>query len=181
MSAGAADDRDGVARGHGRNPGAGSARRAVDGDGGPPRALTAAVLALLAVVLAGWAVVVIGETTARALASAEPVRVAVVDERVEERLVADRRGSTRAPFRVVTVELPEGGRAELRSEGLAVGSTVTVYRSDGGALSEFPPARPGLLEWGLSAAVAAAAVVVGIGAVRSASRRRAPPRPGAPA
>ena len=48
-------------------------RRTEDRDGYPPPALTAAVLALITVVLAVWAVAVIGETSALALASYTPV------------------------------------------------------------------------------------------------------------
>ena len=65
-------------------------RRTDDRDGYPPPALTAAVLALIAVVLAVWAVVLIGETSARALASYTPVEATVVDEHTEERLFTDR-------------------------------------------------------------------------------------------
>ena len=147
-------------------------RRTDDRDGYPPPIVTAAVLGLIAALLAIWTVAVIGETSGRAFASYTPVDVTVVDERIEEGLVADRRGSTRAPFRVVTVELPDGVRADLRSDDLAVGPTATVYRSDAGAVFEMRPAPPGPLEWGLSAATLAAAVVVTSMAVRSVGRLR---------
>ncbi|MGR0220428.1 hypothetical protein [Agromyces sp. ZXT2-6] len=147
-------------------------RRNDDRGGYPPPALTAAVLALIAIALAVWAVAVIGETSARALASYTPVEATVVDERIEERLVGDRRGSGRAPFRVVGVELPDGARADVRSDDLTVGATATLHRSDAGAVFEFPPARPGLLEWTLCAAIVAAALVLALLSVRSALRLR---------
>ena len=147
-------------------------RRTDDRDGYPPPALTAAVLGLIAVVLAVWAVAVLGETSARALASYTPVEATVVDEHTEERLVADRRGSSRAPFRVVTVELPDGARADVRSDELTIGTTATVYRSDSGAVFETPPTRPGPLEWGLCAGTVAAAVVLAFASVRVVLRLR---------
>jgi hypothetical protein len=147
-------------------------RRTDDRDGYPPPALPAAVLALIAVALAVWAVAVIAETSDRALASYTPVEATVVDERIEERLVADRRGSSRAPFRVVTVELPDGARADVRSDHLTIGVTTTLYRSDAGAVFETPPGRPGLLEWTLCAALVAAALVLAVLSVRSALRLR---------
>lgn len=151
-----------------------SAERRTDDRGGyPPPALTAAVLGLLAVILAIWAVAVIGETAARAFATYAPVEATVVDERTEMRLVADRRGSSLEPFRVVTVELPDGVRADLRSDDLTVGATSTVHRDDAGAVFETPPTPPGPLEWGLSAAITAAAVVLAAVSIRSALRLRA--------
>ena len=146
-------------------------RRDDERDGYPPPALTAAVLALIAVVLAVWAVAVVGETTARALASYAPVEATVVDERLEERLVADRRGSIPRPFRVVIIELPDGTRADLRSDDLTVGASATVYRSDSGAIFETPPARPGPLEWTLCAAMVAAVIVLALASVRGVLRR----------
>lgn len=148
-------------------------RRSYDRDGYPPPVLTAAVLGVIAVLLAVWAVAVIGEVSARAFASYTPVEATVVDERIEERLVADRRGSARAPFRVVTVELPDGGRADLRSDGLAVGATATVHRSDAGTVFEVPPARPGPLEWGLSATIVVSSVGLAVVSARSVRRPRA--------
>ena len=116
-------------------------RRTDDRDGYPPPALTAAVLGLIAVVLAVWAVAVIGETSARAFATYTPVEATVVDEHTEMRLVADRRGSSPEPFRVVTVELP-GARADVRSDDLTVGTTATVYRSDRARCSRPRPRGP---------------------------------------
>ena len=101
------------------------------------------MLALFAVVLAVSAVAVIVDTSARALASYTPIEAKVVGEHTEERLVADRRGSSSEPFRVVSVELPDGVRADVRSDDLVVGATAAVYRSDSGAVFETPPARPG--------------------------------------
>lgn len=147
-------------------------RRTDDRAGYPPPALTAAVLALITVALAVCAVVVIGETSARALASYTPVEATVVDEHTEEALVADRRGSSRVPFRVVSVELPDGIRADVRSDDLEVGATATVYRSDSGAVFETPPARPTLLEWALCAAIVVATVVMAIVTVRCVLRLR---------
>jgi hypothetical protein len=147
-------------------------RRTDDRDGYPPPALTAAVLALIAVALAVCAVAVLGETSTRALTSYATVEATVVDERTEERLVADRRGSSREPFRVVTVELPDGTRADVRSDDLTVGAAVTVYRSDAGAVFETPPEPPGLLEWTLCVAIVAAAVVLAVVAVTCALRLR---------
>lgn len=148
-----------------------SSERRADRTGYPPPAVTAAVLALIAVVLGVCAVIALGETSARALASYTPVGATVIDERTEEGLVADRRGSSREAFRVVSVELPGGARADLRSEELAVGTTATVYISDSGAVFVSPPARPGFLEWALCAAVVAAAIVLATGSVRFALRR----------
>jgi hypothetical protein len=148
-------------------------RRTDDRNGYPPPALTAVVLALIAVILAVWAVAVIGETSTRALATYAPVEATVVDEHTEMRLVADRRGSSPEPFRVVTVEPPDGARADVSSEDLAIGATTTVYRSDAGAVFETPPSRPGLLEWGLCAALVASALVLAVVTVRSARRLRA--------
>ena len=147
-------------------------RRTDDRAGYPPPALTAAVLALITAVLAVCAVVVIGEVSARALASYTPVEATVVDERTEERLVADRRGSSREPVRVVSVELPDGVRADVPSDDLVVGATATVYRSDSGAVFETPPGRPGFLEWALCAAIVAAAIVLAVVSVRSVLRLR---------
>ncbi len=147
-------------------------RRTDDRAGYPPPALTAAVLALIAVVLAVWAVLALSETSARALESYTPVGAIVVDEHTETRLVADRRGSSSEPLRVVSVELPDGARADLRSDDLAVGASATVYRSESGAVFESPPARPGLLEWTLCAAIVAAAVVMTVVSVRSVLRLR---------
>ncbi|HET8778978.1 MAG TPA: hypothetical protein VFM66_02810 [Agromyces sp.] len=147
-------------------------RRIDDRAGYPPPAVTAAVLAVIAVVLGVCAVVAIGETSARALESYTPVEATIVDERTEEALVADRRGSSRGAYRVVSVELPDGARADLRSEELVVGTTATVYRSDSGAVYETPPARPGLVEWGVCAAIVAAAVLLAVASVRFALRRR---------
>jgi hypothetical protein len=146
--------------------------------GDPPRALTAGVLALMAAVLAAWAVAVIGETSVRAFTSYTRVEAIVVDERTEDRLVADRRGSTRVPGRVVTVELPDGARADLRSDDLVVGAAVTVVRSDAGTVFGAPPPRPGPLEWGLSTAIVAGAVTLAAVSVRSVVRLRPSPRPG---
>ena len=146
-----------------------SAERRTDDRGGyPPPALSAVVLGLIAVILAIWAVAVIGETAARAFATYAPVEATVVDERTEMRLVADRRGSSPQPFRVVTVELPDGVRADVRSDDLALGTTATVYRSDSVAVFETPPARPGPLEWTLCSAILAASVVLALLSVRSA-------------
>lgn len=147
-------------------------RRIDHRDGYPPPALTAATLALIALALAVWAVAAIGEVSARAVASYVPVQATVVDERVEEGLVADRRGSSRVTFRVVTVELADGVRADVRSDDLMVGDVATLYRSDAGDVFETPPARPGLLEWTLCAAIVAAAVVLAIMSVRCVMRLR---------
>jgi hypothetical protein len=148
-------------------------RRPTDDRAGyPPPALTALVLALFAVALAVCAVVMIGETSALALASYTPIEATVVDEHTEDRLVADRRGSSTEPFRVVTVEPPDGVRADVRSDDLIVGATARVYRSDSGAVFEAPPARPGVLEWALCAATVAAAVVLAALSVRGVLRLR---------
>ena len=142
------------------------------GAGNPPPALTALVLALFAVVLAVSAVAVIVDTSARAVASYTPIEAKVVGEHSEDRLVADRRGSSSEPFRVVSVELPGGVRADVRSDDLAVGATATVYLSDSGAVFEAPPARPGALEWTLCAATVAAAIALATLSVRSVLRLR---------
>jgi len=147
-------------------------RRTDDRAGYPPPALTAAVLALIAVALGVCAVVAFAETSARAFASYTPVEAMVVDEHDEERVVADRRGSTRESFRVVSVELPDGARADLRSDDLAVGTTATVYRSDSGAVFEAPPAPPGILEWALCAAVSVTAIMLAIVSARLMLRLR---------
>ena len=148
-------------------------RRSTDDRAGyPPPALTALVLALFAIALAVCAVMVIGETSARALASYTAVEATVVDEHTEDRLVADRRGSSAEPFRVVSVELPDGVRADVRSDDLVVGATASVYRSDSGAVFETQPARPGVLEWALCAATVAAAVVLAVLSVRCVLRLR---------
>lgn len=147
-------------------------QRTDDRDGYPPPALTAAVLALITVVFAVWAVAVIGETAARALASYTPVEATVVDERTEERLFADRTGPRLERSRIVSLELPDGARSELRSDALAVGTTATVYRSDSGAMFEAPPERPGVLEWILCVAIAAATVALAIVTVRCVLRLR---------
>ena len=135
--------------------------------GYPPPALTAVVLGVCAVIA-------ISDTSARAFASYTPVEVTVVDEHTEEGLVADRRGSIRVPFRVVSVELPDGARADLRSDTLAVGTASTVYRSDSGAVFETPPARPGFLEWALCATIVAAAAWLAFVATRGVLRLRRP-------
>lgn len=147
-------------------------RRTDDRAGYPPPALTAVVLALITVALAVCAVFVIGETSARALSSYTPVEAIVVDEHTEEALIADRRGSSRVSFRVVSVELPDGIRADVRSDDLDVGATATVYRSDSGAVFETPPARPAFLEWALCAAIVAATAVMAIVTVRCVLRLR---------
>ena len=142
------------------------------GAGNPPPALTALVLALFAVVLAVSAVAVIVDTSARAVASYTPIEAKVVGEHSEDRLVADRRGSSSEPFRVVSVELPGGVRADVRSDDLAVGATATVSRSDAGAVFETPPPRPSWLQWALCAATVAAAVVMSVLTVRCVLRLR---------
>jgi hypothetical protein len=148
-------------------------RRTDDRDGYPPPALTAVVLGIITVILGIWAVAVIGETSARAFATYAPVEATVVDERTETRFFADRLGGRLESFRVVTVELTDGVRADVRSDDLAVGATATVYRDDAGAVLELPPAPPGPLEWGLAAAIVAAAAVLAVVTVRSARRLRA--------
>jgi hypothetical protein len=130
------------------------------------------VLALFAVAFAVCAGAVIVDTTSRALASYAPVEATVVGEHTGKRLVADRRGSSTEPFRVVSVELPGGVRADVRSDDLVVGATATVYLSNSGAVFEAPPARPGLLEWGLCAATVVAALVLAAVSVRSTLRLR---------
>lgn len=146
-------------------------RRTDARDGYPPPALTAAVLALIAVVLAVWGFAATAEIFARATESYTPVEATVVDERTEMRLVADRRGSSPQPFRVVTVELRDGARADVRSDHLTVGATATVFRSDSGEVFETSPARPGPLEWTLCAAIVAAAIVLASASVRGVLRR----------
>jgi hypothetical protein len=148
-------------------------RRTDDRDGYPPPALTAVVLGIITVILGIWAVAVIGETSARAFATYAPVEATVVDERTEMRFIADRLGGGLETFRVVTVELTDEARADVRSDDLAVGATATVYRDDAGDVFEIPPAPPGPLEWGLSAAIVAAAAVLAVVTVRSARRLRA--------
>ena len=101
-------------------------RRTEDRTGYPPPALTAVVLGIMAVVLAVVAIVMVAETSTRAFASFTPLRASVVDEHFEAQVVADRRGNRTDRVRVVTVELPDGALAELRSEDLAVGATATV-------------------------------------------------------
>lgn len=148
-------------------------RRSGDRDGYPPPALTSVVLAIITAVLAAWAVAVIAETSARAFATYTPVEATVVDERIEQRLIVDRRGSTRAPFRIVIVELPNGVRADVRSEDLSVGAAATVYRSGTGDVFEDVPAPPGLLEWALCVAITAAGLVLATVTVRGILRLRA--------
>jgi hypothetical protein len=148
-------------------------RRTDDRDGYPPPALTAAVLGIITVILSIWAVAAIGETSTRAFATYAPVEVTVVDERTEMRFFADRLGGRLEPFRVVTVELADDVRVDVRSDDLTVGATATVYRDDAGAVVEIPPVPPGPLEWGLSAAIVAVAVVLAVVTVRSARRLRA--------
>lgn len=143
-----------------------------DRTGYPPPALTAAVLGIIAVVLAVVAVVMIAETSARAFGSYTPVEAGVVGEHGEQVVVADRRGNRTETVRVVTVELPDGAEADLRSEDLAVGTTATVYVDESGAAFETPPEPPGLLQWMLCAAVVGAAVVLGVLSVRSVLRLR---------
>lgn len=150
-------------------------RRNDDRAGLPPPAVTAAVLALIAVVLTVWAAVAIGETSARALASYTPVEATVVDEHTVDRLVADRRGNSRESVRIVSVELPGGDRADLRSDDLPVGTTTTIYRSDSGEVFEIPPARPSLLEWALCAGILSAAVVLAVVSLRGVLRLRPSP------
>jgi hypothetical protein len=135
--------------------------------GTPPPALTAVVLALFAVVLAVCAVAVIGETSARAVTSYAPVEATVVGEHGDERMVADRRGSRFETVRVVSVELADGARADLRSDDLEVGATATVYQGDAGEVFEAPPSRPGPLEWALCAAIVAATLLMAALTVRS--------------
>jgi hypothetical protein len=149
-------------------------RRTDDRAGLPPPAVTATVLAIIAAVLAVVAVVAIVQTSARAFATYAPIEVTVVDEHGEQAMVADRRGSSPEMFRVVTVELPDGARADLRSDDLAVGATATVYRSESGAVFESPPAAPGFFDWFLCAAIVAAAIVLTVATVRSVMRLRRP-------
>ncbi|MFE6963555.1 hypothetical protein ACFVAJ_00490 [Agromyces sp. NPDC057679] len=150
--------------------------RTVDRTGYPPPALTVAVLAVIAVALAVLAALALGDTAARASASYTPLEATVVDERIEEQTFAVRTGSRTATFRVVSVELPDGARADVRSDDLAVGASATVYLSATGAVFEHPPEPPGAFEWTLCAAAVAAAVVLAGLAVRSALRLRSRPR-----
>lgn len=140
--------------------------------GYPPRRVTAAVLAIGAIALGAIAVVAIGEAVSRATMSISPVEAIVVGERTEERLVADRRGSRYAPFRYVSVELPDGTTAEVRSDDLAVGADAEVYRSDAGAVFETPPDAPGPIEWTVCVSAAAAALALGTASVRTMSPAR---------
>ena len=118
---------------------------------------------------------VIGDTVGRAFASYTPVEASVVDEHTEQRIVADRRGNNTDVVRIVTVELPEGIRADVPSDDLAVGSDATVYLSGSGAVFASPPPPPGVLEWALCALVLTATIVLGVVTVRAAGRlRRAP-------
>ena len=103
-----------------------SVSRMAAAGGNPAPALAALGLALVAVVLAVCAVAAIVDTSARALTSYTPVEATVVGEHAEERLVADRRGSRSEPFRVVSVELPDGVRADVRSDDLVVGDRKSV-------------------------------------------------------
>lgn len=150
-------------------------RRIDERTGYPPPALTAAVLALLAVVLAVVGVWALAETSARAFATYTPIEASVVDEHTEQLIVADRRGNRTDTVRVVSVELPDGARADLRSADLAVGTTTTVYVSSTGAVFEAPPGPPSLLEWMIGAAAVAAAVVLGVVSVRAVLRLRGSP------
>ena len=153
-----------------------STDRPSDGrEGYPPPALTVAVLALGAIVLALLGVFAITDTSARALATYDPVEATVVDAHGEQRLVADRRGSRTEEVRVVSVQLPDGTRADLRSDELVVGTAAQVYVGDSGAVFEVPPPRPGLLEWALCAATAGAAVVLATVSIRRALRLRTAP------
>ena len=150
-------------------------RRRDDRAGYPPPALTVAVLALITLALAVCTVVVIGDTVGRAFASYTPVEASVVDEHTEQRIVADRRGNNTDVVRIVTVELPEGIRADVPSDDLAVGSDATVYLSGSGAVFASPPPPPSVLEWALCALVLTATIVLGVVTVRAAGRlRRAP-------
>ena len=72
----------------------------------------------------------------------------------------------------MTVELPDGARADVRSDDLTIGTTATVYRSDSGAVFETSPTRPGPLEWALCAGMVAAAVLVAFVSVRVVLRLR---------
>ncbi|WP_430646197.1 hypothetical protein [Agromyces sp. GXS1127] len=144
-----------------------SPRRTDERTGLPPRRITAAVLAIGAVALAITATVAVDETVSRATTSTSPVAAVVVAEHTEERLVADRRGSRSAPFRYVTVELPDGTTADVRSDDLAVGTEAEVYRSDSGAVFETPPEAPGAIEWAVCAGAVAGAIALGAGSVRA--------------
>ncbi|TYL52309.1 hypothetical protein [Agromyces mariniharenae] len=147
-------------------------RRIEERTGYPPPALTAAVLAVLAIVLAVVGVWALAETSARAFATYTPVEASVVDEHGERLVVADRRGNRTETVRVVSVELPDGARADLRSADLGVGTTATVYLSSTGTVSESPPEPPSLLEWMIGAAAVVAAVVLGVLSVRVVLRLR---------
>ena len=147
-------------------------RRTDERTGYPPPALTAAVLALLAVVLAVVGISALVDTSARAFATYTPLEASVVDEHDEQLIVADRRGSRTETVRVVTVELPDGGRADLRSADLGVGTTATVYASSTGAVFEAPPGPPSLLEWMAGVAAVAAGVVLGVLSMRVVLRVR---------
>ncbi|WP_400993489.1 hypothetical protein [Agromyces sp. GXQ0307] len=140
--------------------------------GYPPRRVTAAVLAIGAIALGAIAVVAIGETVSRATMSTSPVEAIVVGERTEDRLVADRRGSRTSPFRYISVELPDGTTADLRSDDLAVGADAEVYRSDSGAVFETPPEAPGPIEWAVCVSAAAGALALGTASVRTMSPAR---------
>jgi hypothetical protein len=149
-------------------------QRADQRAGYPPPTLTVAVLALFTLVLAICAVVMITQTTARATAEFTPIEATVVDEHTEELMVADRRGSSNELVRVVTVELPDGVLADVRSGDLAVGDTATVYLGTSGGAFESRPSPPTVLEWALCAAVVAATVVLGVVTFRAARRLRRP-------
>ncbi|WP_173922096.1 hypothetical protein [Agromyces sp. Marseille-P2726] len=142
--------------------------------GYPPPAVTATVLAIMAAVLGVLAVVAIIQTSARATATYPPVEATVVAEHTEQAMVADRRGNGLESFRVVTVELPDGASADLRSDDLVVGDTATVYGSESGAVFETPPPKPGPFDWALCVAIVAAAGVLTVAAVRSVMRLRRP-------
>ncbi|WP_353828882.1 hypothetical protein [Agromyces sp. SYSU T0242] len=148
--------------------------RTDDRAGYPPRRLTALVLAVGALALGAAGIGAIGETSGRAALATEPVTAIVVDERVDERLVADRRGSRLVPFRIVGVELPDGSLAEVRSDTLAVGSTATVYVGGPGTAFETPPEPPGPLEWTVGAAAIAGGVTLMTGSALALRRSRRP-------
>ena len=149
-------------------------QRAEERAGYPPPALTVAVLAILTLALAICAVVAITQTAGRATAAYTPIEATVVDEHTEQFMVADRRGSSFATARIVTVELPDGVLADLRSDDLAVGDTTTVYLDASGAAFESRPPPPSALEWVLCAAVLSGAVVLGVVTVRAARHLRRP-------
>ncbi|BDZ53501.1 hypothetical protein [Agromyces marinus] len=142
-------------------------RRTEDRPGYPPLGLTAAVLALGAILLGSAAVVGIAEVSARASASYEAVVASIVDEGSEQQLVADRRGSRQAQYRVVSVELADGTRAEIRSDDLAVGERATVYRSTGGTIAATIPDPPGPLEWAVCAGAVLGALALAVASVRT--------------